>query len=471
MEDKRISRLKIINIITIAVIIILSAILVINYVKGKRKQVIIDSNLQNRISANVSEDRTDMRVMDFLDSEYDKAVLRKHDYEEWADRLRNDKYTSVHLSTWNVDDSVGEWYEFYFGEGYEVVDYNFSTPEELSTFLNCISESGNEVNRVVIYMDPYGFYRNYMDSFILSSEQPLAFSQELRECLLDYIVDNPQISFSINLPVYDEKHWFDYTDKELGEVLSCWSDLIHYSGWGADVKVHALGLEKWVFDNPLCFGEYGMTDEVKKYLFALESTDKYLVEYDRADTLVEEFKTHVSAARRNRYTSKTAGDSTVVLLGDWMFLSGSLECFTIPEMIKGKLGCELINLSAASATVDGAEDKDSFANIVKSLPAELREKESDKLIFVIGYDLAGYLREKETPERDEALLAGIEALKENYEGSRVLLLSPELKGVKDEKIETLMDAETYIKVFPDGFNSDIWALYEVSDMITAGILD
>lgn len=441
--EKRINRLRIINIITICCILILSAVLLMNYLNGKRKQVIVDMGLKARINADMSQNLTDMKVLDYLDDMYREAVLDRKHYEYWGKKLTMDPYKAVHIGTWNISDEVQEWYDHFYGDGFfEVVEHCIETPEELSDYLLRIAGSGNDVEKIVLYINPYEFYRNYLKSFALSDEQPLAFSQVLRECLLDYIVEHENFSYVINLPVLSPEYWNRLTNRELEEALECWRDLIHYSGWGNDVKVHALGTEKWVFCNRNCFGDIYPAENVEDYIFGIENTVEYLVDYDKADATVENFAGYIEDFRKRRFDLKGAKDYDLIFMGDSIMTYGSVEAMTIPGVVGGLFDTVEYNLAKHGSSCANPEDEYSFDKVAGYFAeGENRYDESLRAFgqfndyiartdtgktpcFVIEYGFNDYVAGISNADYEEGLRKGIEILKDKYPEARFLILSP-----------------------------------------------
>ena len=444
MEDSRISRLKIINIIAILGIFVLSVVLLYTIMMNKRKQAIVDTGLKAKVLSEASDIATDMRVMDYLTKQYAKAESEKENRKYWSMRLSSDSYKAVHIGMWNPDDRVRDWYELYFGEGYECVDYLIQTPKELQTFLFNIIASDNKVDRIILYIDPYELYRKYLDSFRLSEKQPLAFSQMFREYLLDCALENPEISFSINLPILSQEYWLSYSSTEIDSVLECWNDVIHYCGWGDNVKVHALGLEKWIIYNRSCFEGGNIKPDVEDLLFAYENTDNYLIDHNDADAVTGNFKVYLSDIRKRKYDYYPLGNYEYIFFGDSIIDYGRAESMKIPGVIEGITGVKVKNLALSGTTMGLDSDVDSFAKVAKRFVTSNEPEADVNYVFVVEYGFNDFINEVGTEQYLEGLEAGVEELRKAYVDSKILLLSPlrpkaEFEEKRSADGEKLMD--------------------------------
>lgn len=428
MSENRIKRLQIINIVTIAIIFVLAGVLIFMLFKTPKKEPAVNTALQARVAANASGDRRDIGICEYLEKEYSKALIDKAEYNSWLEQVAGGEYSSLVLSMWDINDHTQEWYDRFYGDGFKVVDYVVRTPEEIQKMLVSMAGSGNEVKNVMLYLDPYKLYVNYANELFLSEETPLSFSQMLRAYVLDFIVEHPEIRFSVYLPVMPQEYWLGFTAPELDQVLECWESTIHYSGWGNDVRVVALGLEKWVFCNPQMFENGRLMDDAGEYLFALENTsDDYLVAYDDAEAFVERFRIYVDDVRHARYEHKLSGDHTLVFFGDSILRTPIADYLNIPSQV-GRMtrSSVVLNYALGGATASPVLPDNTFDQAIdRFLQDPERAKIKDEtVVFLIEYGFNDYCNAASTEDFVLSLKSGIERLKKACPSAKTVLISP-----------------------------------------------
>ncbi len=444
-------------------IAVLAGFLIRGYFGSKTRQAEIKARLKAEIQKGISENSFQRKVTSFLEDNYKEAEFDAKKCNFWVNRLGATEYDGVQLGMWDVDERCEEWYYTYFLKNFAVVPYGIKTPEQVSLFLNTVFTSENNIERVVLYLDPVSMYENYKKSFLTDSGDILTFPQEYRECILGFAADHPEVSFSLNLPVVSANEWSRKTGEETDSILSIWNDYVYYGSWYNNVKIHAMGLEDWLIANDDSFEGGRMIPKISKKVFALENTDQYTVDDESIGAGIETLKSVIDKERAHGYTQSGLYDYNILFVGDSIFDQNEEDTLSIPGFVKGFTSADCYNLSRCGTSACYVENDCSFTEVsewVKNgkneFPEDTRSRrelerlqnssnQGKKTFIVIEYGFNDYCRGFSKDEFKTALQKGIDNLTDAFPGAGLLVVSPLFSEYGNYGTETFSEESLSLK--------------------------
>jgi lysophospholipase L1-like esterase len=438
---KHISKLKVVSGIFLLVIITMALLLFRNYKTEQEKQAKAEEQLKAQIAQDRVEDALKRKILSFLDECKEEAEYDEKTYDYWLRELSLGEYNGIQINMWDPDSRCEEWYSQFFAKTIKSIGYNVNKPEKITGFLRAAMGSGNKVEKVVIYIEPYLLYKNYEKRFVFDDSEKLTFPQELRAFLLSVIAEYPDVEFRVNLPVIEADEWISYDAKTREAKLDIWRECIQYCSWYQNVTIHSMGTEKWLAINPDSFEDGRMKPDVSQTVFAYENTPSYVIDDESVAAVFEDFSAMLGRYAGFGFDSKKFDDYRIAFFGDSVIRKTDVDSISIPGLLSSLSGASCYNL-AINGSAASIESAGSFVNVTNALkngkPVEgaddlnrtatekfLSEKQSGKkTVFITEYGFNDYVSGSSATVFADGLKKGIENLKEAYPDAVFVVLSP-----------------------------------------------
>ncbi|MCR4727457.1 MAG: SGNH/GDSL hydrolase family protein [Lachnospiraceae bacterium] len=438
---KHISKLKIVSAFFLLIILGMAILLLRNYKTEQEKLRAEEEQLKNIISQGRAEDSLKRKVFSFLDevradAEYDEKV-----YDNWLRILALDEYDGIQINMWDPDTRCEEWYYKYFAKNVKSIGYNVKSAEKITGFLRAAMNSDNNVEKVVIYIDPYVIWKNYEKRFVFNAEGKLTFPQELRIFLLSIIAEYPDVDFRVNLPEISANEWLSYDQRTRDAMLGVWAECIQYCSWYQNVTIHSMGTEKWLAFNPDNFDKGKMKPDVSETVFAYENTPSFAIDDETVAEVFADFSRTLEKTADGQYATDRFKDYRAVFFGDSIFRRTEVDSLAISGLFSALSGADCYNLAIMGTTMSSGKEN-SFAEVTAAIKEGrvlgqegystvsegnrfLADKASDrKTVFFVEYGFNDYVQGVSAKDFATGFTEGINNIKAAYPNSIVVVVSP-----------------------------------------------
>lgn len=374
--------------------------------------------------------------------------IRKNDGKMEADleRLSADTYDSVLISMHSAEPFSEEDFAFYRGLDTAVASHTLMNTVELSAYLDCILQSGNNLTNIYLCLDPELLWINALGR----SEN---WERILTAGLYSYINANPGISFEILLPYPFISYWMEFEEEDLHTLISLYRTLINELSAYPNVKAFFPGAEEWLIISP---GNYDISifdanEIVTNKLFLYTFCDSsYRITPENEAVLLNTLLYTVNREKETPTHYPDLSDWCIVFLGDSVLgnFPGSFAISGYVSDLSGALSCNFA-IGGTTGTFR-FENGSDFPNILDRIltenvalyngqnvfvpdGADPEELSSKKLCFVINYGFNDYFSglPVEDPENPEnitsykgSLRTGIRRLQAVFPDADYIVMSP-----------------------------------------------
>lgn len=366
------------------------------------------------------------------------------------ERLSGETYEGVLLSMHDPEKFTEEDFSHFCGQNILVTSHTILDTEELSLYLDCILDSGNQVSHIYLCPDPELLWQG-------AGEKADKWSSSLSEGLYSYMESHPEISFDVLLPYPQMEYWMHLQEKELDTLLTVYRTFVNEISAFPNTRAYFPGIAYWLMVNPdnyedsLFDGNRSVTQKLLQYtfcdrIFQISPANEEEFWQSLRETIAREKDTPADYPDLSDYYFVFFGDS---VLGNF---TGSLS---IPGYVTGLSGAAAYNFAVGggSATYHGENDCD-FPNVIQRFLKEnlsdtaggkvfapggntIDGLENKKMCIVINFGLNDYftgsLIENPADPDDTAsykggLRACIARLRENFPHAAYIVMSPTHTG-------------------------------------------
>lgn len=383
---------------------------------------------------------------------------RRADYS----RLSSEKYDTVFLSMYPIDNFHEE--DFAYWRGLTTVKTSYEIPDyaTLKSYLNVIGKSGNIINTIYLGVQPEDIS-----------------SDKLASLLQTY----PGVRFEIILPNPSLDYWLKLSDSECNTKLNAYRDftlpLLQYE----NMAVYYFGATEWLIANPANYtGDFLTTEKAALTIMLNADRDHaFLLDVDKTDAALEYLAAYIAENRITPPAYPDMSNHSIICLGDSVIanydgstsIAGVLEGLTNAQVFNLALGggsateapdnnCSMNdiidtlitgNISALPLNTESPHDARLLENLSVYLETETRED----LCFVINYGLNDYFSglpvSSDNPfdiyTYSGAIRTAVSKIQNAFPNARILLMSPNFTAYYGNGTEHRFEATHTLQDYAD----------------------
>lgn len=400
-----------------------------------------------------------------------RDTIRENDgkMETDLERLSVDTYDSVLISMHSAEPFNEEDFALYLGQDTVVTSHTLMNTGELSSYLDCVLQSGNILSNIYLCLDPELLWINALG-------QTENWERILTAGLYSYISANPGISFKILLPYPHISYWMEFQEEDLNTLISLYRTLVNELSAYPNTKAFFPGAEEWLMISP---GNYDVSifdaNEIvtnKLFLYTFCDFDYQITPENEAIFL----NTLLYTVNREKDTPThypDLSDWCIVFLGDSVLgnypgsfaisgyvsdLSGALSCnFAIggtTGTLRSENGSDFPNILDRILTENVASQNGQNIFVTDgAVPEELSYK---KLCFVINYGLNDYfsglpVEDPGNPEKTTtykgSIHTGIRRLQAVFPDADYIVMSPTHVAIFNNGMQPMSDVGSILPAY------------------------
>lgn len=334
--------------------------------------------------------------------------------------LKNDEYTKIHISMYDLSSLNSDWYEVYFGTPIEYTKYQIKNVKEAGEYLKACFLSKNIIETVYLSLDCY-------DKDIVKDLSKLT----------KYVEKNPDTEFYIFAPFSK----IDSLENDFESKVANLREAVSWSSQFENCSVRYIGDAEWLSFNELNYSsDEELIEDVDKlahiYLYGF---DAYNLTEENIESRLNVLTANVGKYRSGFYDRSQFQGYKLVFFGDSVFARPEQQSLSIAGVMSSLTGANYYNIAVSGSTAAQIQS-DSFVDMVDSIEKKLDLNSDESVAFFINYGFNDYFSGVKVDNADEnpdvstyegALIYGIEKLKDIYPNSKILLVTPYVLGLAD----------------------------------------
>ena len=330
---------------------------------------------------------------------FSERALMKED----LNRLSEETYDSVLLSMHSAQSFREEDFAYYLALDTVIASHAITNTKELSQYLDCILESGNDIYILYLCLDPALLWNSTGKN---GKNWQTCLTRDLYTC----IESHPNISFDILLPYPYIDYWRNLDATDLDILLTVYHTLVNELSAFPNVVTFFPGFEEWLMMAPSNYTDtfFDTNEDIAFTIFATAfcGDGRYQITPANEDTFWNALRDVIEREKNTPTHYPDLSDWCLVLFGDSVLAnySGSTS---IPGYVTGLSGASVYNYAVggtSAARRGGGKDlPDIFGrfvdeniivseqgNIFAPNGTALTELEGKKLCFVFNYGINDY---------------------------------------------------------------------------------
>lgn len=366
---------------------------------------------------------------------------RRSDYQ----RIRSERYDSVLLSMFPVDNYEEESFAYWRGQTLLKASGSCPNLNVLRSYLERIARSGNEISCIYLGVLPDR----------LSAD-------ELSRLLAQY----PSVHFQVMLPYPSMDYWRGLSDAGTEEQLAAYREVTDTLIWQENVSVY-LFTPEWLLCNPANYEDDFLTspDISLTLMLNCDQEHSYVLTPENTEEAFTAFRALLETERSAPTSWPDLSDCRIVFFGDSV-IGNYTDSASIPGVVNGLTGAAVYNCgyggnhatyNGTGITLPGIADA-LVQRDLSELPADQQvyrgiaaflqdtsgeesgtDSDSSRLCFVINYGLNDYFNRFPISSEDPydigtfegALRTAVRTLQDAYPDARILLMTPNYTSYSD----------------------------------------
>lgn len=392
----------------------------------------------------VKSEYADVRRKAKFEEYYNKDLLiKKEIYQKRSNyrKLFSLEYDAAVIGMWQYKYWKEDMFELYFGSKTVLTNGIIDSVPEFGRALDLIKNSGNDISRVYITIDPYSLQSAYLDVPGNTKEE---YALDIRELFLDKLNDFPNTEFCFMFPSYSLKRWEDFGEQRTIEILDSWEEFLMYLHWYPNWRVDWLGYKEWVNNNSLNYKSNidFSTDFSERAFLEMYGTIQYMIDVTNFGDCKAELVELLDNDQWGDYKYPDFSDRDIVFLGDSFFDYPLDDSYSIPGVLSALTGGRVYNLSAGGSTAAYRDDETwdfvRMANLLtghnesggvnrsaKEYSRYAKDNHSEKKTnYIVMYGLNDFFDDFQVNRYGNALREGIETIKAFDKDANILVLTP-----------------------------------------------
>ena len=323
--------------------------------------------------------------------------------KEDLNRLSQETYDSALISMHSAKSFREEDFAYYLALNTVITSHAVKNTKELSQYLDCILESGNDISLLYLCLDPALLW----DSV---GENDRKWQECLTKSLYSCIEAHPRISFNVLLPYPYIDYWRNLETEELDTLLTVYHTLVNELSAFPNVVTFFPGFEEWLMMVPGNYEEnvFDINEDIGFTVFANTfcGDGRYEITPANEDTFWNALRDMIARENAAPTSYPDLSDWCLVLFGDSV-LANYTGSTSIPGYISGLSGACVYNYAiggtSAARRGEGNDLPDIFGRFVDEniIVAEgnnmfapdgtvLEELKGKKLCFIFNYGINDY---------------------------------------------------------------------------------
>ncbi len=323
--------------------------------------------------------------------------------KEDLNRLSEETYDSVLLSMHSAKSFREEDFAYYLALDTIITSHAITNTTELSRYLDCILESGNNVSLIYLCLDPALLWKSV-------GKNDKNWQDCLTRGLYTCIESHPGISFNILLPYPYIDYWRNLETGELDTLLTVYHTLVNELSAFPNVVTFFPGFEEWLMMAPGNYEEsvFDINQDIGFTVFATTfcGDGRYQITPDNEDIFWNALRSIIEREKSTPTHYPDLSDWCLVLFGDSV-LANYTGSTSIPGYAASLSGASVYNYAiggtSAARRGEGKDLPDIFGrfvddniivseqgNIFAPNGTALDELEGKKLCFVFNYGINDY---------------------------------------------------------------------------------
>jgi len=276
-------------------------------------------------------------------------------------------------------------FAMYLGQNIAVTSHSILDTRELSSYLDCIFNSGNPISSMYLCLDPELLWVNV-------DESTLKWKKRLNDDLYAYIEDHPGTDFKILLPYPYIDYWLDLTEQNLDTLLTLYHTLVNELSVYPNTKIFFPGFEKWLMVNPANYTDtlFDANEIITNKIFLYTFCDSaYQITPVNEDFFWNSIRETVAEEKASPTVYPDLSEWCLVFFGDSV-LGNFPGTFSIPGYVSGLSGAACYNYAVGGTSASYRGGNQDFPNTVGSFfDKNVTTTESGRLFTPNGTQVDG----------------------------------------------------------------------------------